>query len=422
MRFQRLAVPWALLLATSAAAAPAAASRPVRFEELAKLQRIGGVAVSPDGRQVAFSVGTPDVQANTTRSAIWMVPADGGDAVRMTSGEKRDSDPRFSPDGRKLAFLSNRAGGSQIWLMDLSGGDPVKVTSFPTEVNAFSFTPDGRWFLISSDIFPECADTACLEKTVQARESATIRARIAERLLFRRWDTWKDGTRSHIWKVPVSGTGAAVDLTPGDYDAPPFEVGGGVDWDVSPDGKDFVYASVHDRIEALSTNADLWLAPLAGGAAARNLTESNPAWDGSPRFSPDGRWIAFRSQKRPGFESDRFRLMLYERSTGQIRGLTEGFDFWVDDYRWAPDSKSLVFAAQVRGRETLYRVTLQGTAPAPLWTGGSIAGLEIAGRPRVFRDEPADASSGALERRPGWEGSAGPDPRQRRAPRGTHDG
>ena len=184
------------------------------------MRRLGGFSVSPDGRQVAFSVATPDVERNTSRSSLWIIPSGGGEARRLTSGEKTDSDPRFSPDGRRLAFLSNRDGGSQIWTMELSGGDPVKATSFPTGVNAFTWSPDGKWFVIASDVFPDCADTSCLEKTLKARAGSTVKARVAERLLFRHWDSWKDGTRTHVWRVPV-GSGTAVDLTPGDRDAPP---------------------------------------------------------------------------------------------------------------------------------------------------------------------------------------------------------
>ena len=381
MRVRSLAF---VCLLTAAAPALSGAERPLRFEELAKIRRVGAFSVSPDGREVAFAVSTPDVEANSSRSAIWMVPGGGGEARRMSAGDKRDGDPKFSPDGRRLAFLSNRDGGSQIWVMDLSGGDPVRATSFPTEVSDYTWSPDGKWFLISSDVFPDCADTACLEKTLKARESAKVRGRVAERLLFRHWDAWKDGTRTHIWKVPASGGGAAADLTPGDRDAPPFHIGGGVDWDVSPDGRDLVYASNPDTAQALSTNSDLWIVPMAGGAPARNLTAGNPAFDGGPRFSPDGRWIAYRCQKRAGLESDRYRLMLLERATGQVRGLTDDFDFWVDDFRWSADSKSLFFASQVRGRETLYRINLAGGAPAVLWTGGAIAGLEVAGGRIVF--------------------------------------
>jgi dipeptidyl aminopeptidase/acylaminoacyl peptidase len=388
MKLVRLAVVCSLVTAPGLLAAP----KPLRFEESAKILRVGGFTVSPDGRRVAYAVSTPDVAANASRSAIWMVSLDdssrepgGAQPRRVTAGEKQDTDPRFSPDGRRLAFLSNRGGSSQIWLMDFAGGDPVQATTFPTEVNGFTWSPDGKWFIVASDVFPDCTDIACLERSLKARDESPTKARIAERLLYRRWDSWKDGLRSHLWRVPVkSDGGPSVDLTPGDRDAPPFAVGGGTDWDVSPDGAELVYAANPDEDEALSTNADLFLVPFAGGAPARNATASNPAFDGSPRYSPDGKWIAFRAQKRPGFEADRFRLMLYERATGQIRGLTDTFDFWVEDFRWTPDSKSIVYVAEVRGRQMLYRVPVTGGAPVPLWTGGGVASLEVAGSRVVY--------------------------------------
>ena len=398
-----------LVVISLLASLPAAAEgqRPIRFEELAKIRRLGAFSVSPDGRQIAYTVSTPDVAANMSYSAIWIVPGSGGEPRRLTGGDKKDFDPRFSPDGRTLAFLSDRDGDPQIWKLDLAGGDPVKATTFPTGVNSFTWSPDGKWFLIASDVFPDCADTTCLEKTVKERAEAKVKGRVAERLLFRHWDSWKDGTRTHIWKIPAAGGGTATDLTPGDHDAPPFSVGGGPDWDVSPDSAELVYASSPDKVEALSTNADLFVVPMAGGAAAKNRTASNPAFDGSPRYSPDGKWIAYRAQKRPGFESDRFRLMLLDRATGQIRGVTDDFDFWVVAFRWTPDSKSLVFTAEVRGRDTLYRVPVGGGVPVPIWTGGHVADFVVVGG-RVFYE--ANALTRASElgsigldgQTPGW--------------------
>ncbi|MGE5414118.1 MAG: prolyl oligopeptidase family serine peptidase [Syntrophomonadaceae bacterium] len=367
-----------------AGAAAAGTGRPLRFEEMAKFSRVGHLSVSPDGRQVAFGVATPDVAANTSWGAVWIVPAAGGEPRRVTAGDHHDGDPKFSPDGRRLAFVSDRNGGSQIWVLDLAGGDPAAATSFPTDVSDYTWSPDGKWFLISSDVYPECADTACLARVRKERADAKVRGRVAERLLFRHWDTWKDGTRTHIWRVPVSpGGGEPADLTPGDHDAPPFHVGGGVNWDVSPDGKELVYASNPDEDEALSTNSDLYAVPLSGGAP-RDLTAANRADDGNPRFSPDGKWIAYRAQSRPGFEADRFRLMVLDRSTGASRSLTDGLDLWVDDFRWTPDSRALVFAAQGRGRSILYRVAVAGGPPVPFWTGGTVADFEVSGHRVVF--------------------------------------
>jgi dipeptidyl aminopeptidase/acylaminoacyl peptidase len=375
MRFIRISGLAATVVLGAAATAPAAPS-PLRFEQNAKVARIGGFDVSPDGRWVAYAVGTPAVAENTTRSAIWIAPARGGDPRRLTTGEKRDSDPAFSPDGRRVAFLSNRDGASQIWTVDLSGGEAVRATSVPTEVNGFRWSPDGKWFLAVSDVFPECTDLACNERRAKERAKAPTKARVAERLLFRHWDSWKEGLRTHIWKLPISG-GAAVDLTPGDRDAPPFSVAGSLDFDVSPDGREFVYASNPDPVEALSTNADVWLKPFTGGQP-RNLTASNSAFDGSPRFSPDGKWIAWRSQKRPGNESDRFRLVLYDRSSGATRTLTDSFDAWVDDFAWARDSKSIYFLSEVKARGGVYRVPIAGGSPEELWREGTAGQLVVA--------------------------------------------
>jgi dipeptidyl aminopeptidase/acylaminoacyl peptidase len=391
------------LLAAAAAAAlwlfPIVAGgegRPFRFDELARVGRVGAFSLSPDGRWIAYAVSTPDVEENRNRSALWLVAASGGEPRRLTSGQMRDDEPKFSPDGKMLAFLSNREGGSQVWLLDLSGGDPIKATAFPTEINGYEWSPDGKWFVFTADVFPDCADAACNERKLKEREKSRTKARVAERLLFRHWDSWKDGLRTHIWKAPVvwGPASAAVDLTPGDRDAPPFSIGGGGDYDVSPDGKDFVYASNPDKVEALSTNGDIWMTSFDGNGKPTDLTEANKAYDGTPKFSPDGKWIAWRSQKRPGFEADKFTLVVLERATGKPRALTEDLDDWAEAFAWAPDSRSIYFTSHVGARGAIFRVGLEGK-PAEIWRGRSASGLTVSrdGRRLLF-------SSSSLSRAP----------------------
>ncbi len=403
MHFRSRAVLAALLILAPCAASPATSGRPFRFDELAKAGRVGGFSVSPDGQWLVYTVGTPDVEENRTRSALWLQSLSGGDPRRLTSGEKRDSDPKFSPDGARIAFLSNRDGGSQIYVLDLSGGEPAKASSFPADIEGFRWSPDGKWFVFTANVFPDCADAACNEKRFKEREKSKTKARVAERLLFRHWDSWKDGLRTHIWKAPVSGAGLRLcGPDPRRPGRSPFSIGGGGDYDVSPDGKDFVYASNPDRVEALSTNGDIWMTSFDGKEKPRDLTESNKAYDGTPKFSPDGKWIAWRSQKRPGFEADRFTLTLFERATGKIRGLTEDLDERVEGFTWAPDSRSLYFTSHVGARGAIFRVGLEGK-PAEIWRGGSASGLTISrdGRRLVF-------SSSSLSRAPEiW--SAGAD-------------
>ncbi|HYK43091.1 MAG TPA: S9 family peptidase, partial [Thermoanaerobaculia bacterium] len=358
IRSFRAAVLTALLLAGAVSVSQAA---PFRFDELARAGRVSGFSLSPDGQWVAYAVGTPLVNENRTAYAIWLAStsASGAPARRLTTGDKRDTDPAFSPDGKGIAFLSNREGGSQIWLLDLAGGEPRKATSFPTEVNAFRWAPDGASFVIVSDVFPDCADVACLAQRVAAREKSVTKAHVSERLLFRHWDSWQNGLRTHLWKLGVTG-GEAMDLTPGDIDAPPFAVGGGTDYEVSPDGRDFVYASNPDKVQATSTNGDIWIEPFAGGGRPADLTANNRAYDGTPHFSPDGKWIAYRAQKRPGFEADRFTLMLLDRATGRSRELTPTYYNWVNEFAWAPDSKSLYFVSEEQGHGVIYRVPVEG--------------------------------------------------------------
>ena len=367
----------AALLPALTTASLADTLRPFRFDELARVRRIGAFSVSPDGRWIVYSVGTPDVEANRTKSILWIAPAAGGSARALTSGDTRDSDPRFSPDGKTIAFLSGREKGTQIWTTDPSGAAPRRMTSIATEVNNFRWSPDGKWLVFSSDVFPDCSDEACLADRLARREKSPTKARVAERLLFRHWDAWKDGLRTHVWKIASDGSGRAVDLTPGDRDAPPFAIGGSDDYEVSPDGRDLVFASNPDPVEAVSTNSDIWIVPFDGRGKPRDLTGANKAYDGGAHFSPDGRWIAYRAQERPGFESDRFRLMLIDRATGQTRPLAPDFDAWVEEIRWAPDSKSIFFTTEINARGAIYRVSIEGGAPSPVRVSGVVRQFEI---------------------------------------------
>jgi len=363
------------LLAACLSASAVRAEHPFRFDDLARLERLGAFTLSPDGRWLAYASSVSDVEENKSRSAIWIKPVGGGEARRLTSGQFADHDPAFGPLGRTLAFLSNRDGASQIWTLDLDGGEPRRAVSFVHDIVAFRWSPDGKWFVFTSDVFPDCPDAACTERRLKDRQKTKIRARIADRLLFRHWDSWKDGMRTHIFRAPASG-GEATDLTPGDRDAPAF--GGDHDFQVSPDGRQLLYTSNPDQVEAVSTNVDVWERPFDGSGTARDLTAENKAFDGSPRYSPDGRWIAYRAQKRPGFESDRFQLLLRDRQSGASRSLTGDFDNWVDELEWAADSKSLYFVASVSGSENIYRVPVSGGAAALVWKGGAASSVTAA--------------------------------------------
>jgi dipeptidyl aminopeptidase/acylaminoacyl peptidase len=352
---------------------------------------------------VLFSAVDVDLAANKKTPHIWIVPlnrnsgATGVPPVQQAPGgpEKermlipdQDSDrPRWAPDGKRFAFLSNKEGGSQIWIADFDGSSGTitgvrKLTAIATEASGELWSPDGKNILFTSDVYPECdgapdTEVACDAKKVKELEDSKVKALIFDRLLYRHWNAYKAGKRSHILVVPADacvGTavpgcpaGAARDLTPGDYDAPVFSLGGQDNYAFSPDGKEVCYTSNHDRVEATSTNNDLWIVPVnsgttgappvqAGSIQAKNITADNPASDSTPLYSPDGKYIAYRAQQRPGYESDRFLLMLYDRKTGEKTDLTEGFDHWVGTFTWAPDSRTIYFSADHKGHSLIYAV------------------------------------------------------------------
>jgi dipeptidyl aminopeptidase/acylaminoacyl peptidase len=380
------------------------AKHPFTFEDMMKLKRVGEPVPSPDGKWVLFAAVDVDLAANKKTSHIWIVPLAGG-PERILIADQDGDRPRWAPDGKRFAFLSNKEGGSQVWVADFDGAAGTvtsvrKHTAIATEAGGELWSPDGKNILFTSDVYPECdggpADEADCN-AVKMKESADskVKALIFDRLLYRHWNAYKAGKRTHIFVVPdvlaspraLPGTTSAVagiapppprDLTPGDYDAPVFSLGGQDDYAFSPDGQEICYTSNHDKVEATSTNNDLWIVPVnweAGTTPAqvlaktKNITADNPASDSTPLYSPDGKYIAYRAQQRPGYESDRFRLMLYDRKTGEKKNLTESFDSWIGTYTWAPSSKLLYFTYEENGRAPIRLVNLSGRVLQTLLPG-----------------------------------------------------
>jgi dipeptidyl aminopeptidase/acylaminoacyl peptidase len=352
-----------------------------------KLKRVGEPEASPDGKWVIFSVVDVSLEANTKTPHVWIVPTAGGQEREIIVDQDADR-PRWAPDGKRFAFISTKEGGSQIWVADFDGAagsvtGTHKLTSIATEAGGELWSPDGTNILFSSDVYPDCDGTpepeaACNAKKVKEVEQSKVKALIFDRLLYRHWNAYKEGKRTHLFVVSAEGPinahsankqnpmafqvfSVPRDLTPGDYDSPVFSLGGQDEYAFSPDGQQICYTSNHDKNPAASTNNDLWIVPVSGGPA-KNITADNPASDSTPLYSPDGRHIAYRAQQRPGYESDRFRLMLYDRKTGERKSLTEGFDQWVGTFAWLPNSSRIYFSAGESGDAPLFRIGVDDPA------------------------------------------------------------
>jgi len=330
------------------------------FDPLALLElvRISDPQVSPDGRLVAFTVQNIDVPNNKRVTHIYVAPVAGGTSVQITQAGDDNERPRWSPDSRHIAFVSDRGGTSQIWLMDPDGSNARQTTNISTEAGGVLFSPDGKNLVFTSEVFPQCgADDACNKKELDAERASRVKARIYTGLLYRHWNRWAGQRRSHLLVAPVSG-GVVKDLTPGTRDVPPFSLGGGDDYAISPDGAEVCYAMNSEPVPAISTNSDLYVVSIAGGPP-RKVT-NNPGADNTPLYSPDGKYLAWRAQTRPGYESDRWRLWVMERATGNVTDLTENMDRWVNSFVWSPDSSNLFYTSEDRGRQSIQFKSVKG--------------------------------------------------------------
>src|SRR5262245_36164037 len=315
-----------------AVASPAAAARPMTIQDLIGAVRVSHPQLSPDGKLVAFVRTTTDVATGKRNADIWVVPADGsGPARLLVGGDKSENTPRWAPDGRHIAFISTRNSGGDIFIADADGSNIRQVTKLPAGVQPpMVVSPDGSKIAFVSD--------------VKIGRDTPANVHLETRLLYRHWDEWRDNTRHHVFVVAALGGGDPTDLTPGDFDSPPTQAEDAA-IAFTPDGREVVFVSNregNDR-EAFTTNNDVWSVPVGGGAA-KKLTQ-NPAADVQPVFTPDGKYLIVRAQRRPGFESDRWYLDVYDRATGQKRTVFETTDLSVGDFVLSKDGTTIAFTA-----------------------------------------------------------------------------
>jgi dipeptidyl aminopeptidase/acylaminoacyl peptidase len=354
-------------------------THPFNVRDLVAFDRISEPAVSPDGRHIVFTLSRVDLDANKRRSDLWLVNIDGTGLRQLTHHEAADTSAAFAPDGKSIYFLSTRGGSGQVWKLPLDASEPKQVTNLPLDVGSFALSPDGGKLAISIEVFPRTS-IAATKKRLDERAAQKATGKIYDSLFMRHWDTWADGRRSHLFVVAVAG-GEPLDLMSAmDADAPSKPFGGNDEYAFTPDGTGVVFAARDaGREEAWSTNFDLYLAPVDGSAAPKNLTTSNPAWDSYPAFSPDGKTLAYLAMKRPGYESDRFRIVLRSWPDGHERVLTEGWDRSPSAPVWSADGSELYCTADDLGQHALFAVDAATGKVRKVWGNGHAASPRLAG-------------------------------------------
>jgi dipeptidyl aminopeptidase/acylaminoacyl peptidase len=375
--------------------------RALTFEEFIAVRSLSDSQIAPDGKSVAFVVTEHQLAENRGNSDIWLARLDTGEVRRLTWSPMGDGQPRWSPDGRMLAFVSARSGQPQIYVMLADGGEASRVSNLEQPIANLTWSPDGRWLYFSSDIeWPPVAEAEM--------DPYPTSAMVWDRLYYRHWDSWRVRTRSHLFRIPAGG-GEAVNITPIDQDIPTLALAAGPAISFTPDGSQIVFVMNAQADTAAGTNNDLYLMD-AGGGELRNLTASNPANDHNPRFSPDGRWLAYLAHARPGFEADRNRIILRDWAGGDIRDLTPDWALSVGDFVWADDGKALYALVDEEARNVIYRISIPDGARQKIFGTGRVQALsadassviftqDTSARPtELFRLDPATGESRQITR------------------------
>ncbi len=351
-----------------------------------KLARIDEPQLSPDGKMVAFTVQTIDMANNRKPTEIYVVAVDGGTPQRLTNDGHSNTRPRWMPDSKRIVFVSDRNNGSQIWSMNADGSDPKPITNLPTEADGVTVSPDGKLILFASSVYPDCAapnaapgveyDAACNKTKVDQDAASKMQARVYTSLLYRHWTEYQRTRRKHLLLQFADGSGKARDLTPGNLNVPPFSLGGPEAYVFSPDSTQITYVANTDPEPATSTNSDLFTIAAAGGEAKRITT--NPGADEGPLYSPDGRYLAYRTQTRAGYESDQWRLAVMDLQSGTMTTLADSLDRWVEAYTWSPDSKRIFFTIDDHGTQSLIMIPAAGGPMSTIAHGAtSVSGVQF---------------------------------------------
>ncbi|HNP36757.1 MAG TPA: S9 family peptidase [Woeseiaceae bacterium] len=365
-------------------------AEPFSAEHLVRLHRVGAPGVSPDGSQVVYTLRTTDMAANKGRFDLWLSSIDGKDTRQLTDYEGNETDPAWSPDGRFIYFLSSEGKTTQVWRIAPKGGDAKQVTRLPVEVGTFRISPGGDRLVVSLQTYIDCDDLACTLARDKALEESPQTGLVYEHLFMRHWDHWLSAKRSRLFALPLEGSSAAdselvLVSKAVDADVPSRVWGGNEEYIISNDGSSVFFAArIRDSKEPTSTNFDLYSAPMNGDGPTLNLTRENAAWDTQPVLSPDGKTLAYLAMQRPGFEADRFRVMIRDLESGRTRELAADWDRSASSIAFSHDGSSLLVNAQDTGNKSLWRFDVATGEAVKLVADGEVSAFADGARGTVF--------------------------------------
>ena len=335
-----------------------AQKRAFTIEDIYKVKGVGSQTISNDGSKIAFTVSISDLRKSKSNTDIYIMNSDRSDIKQITTNLSADYNPIWDINDKGIYFVSTRSGSEQLYYLSLSGGEAVQITSSGLGVSSPKISFDGKQILFTAQVFPECgADEDCNKKINDAMSNGPVQAHLADSLFIRHWTEYADGQYSHLFLYDLQKKNC-IDITPGYFDSPSFAPGGSSNYNFSPDCKEIVFDSKRVSHPESSTNTDIWIV-AADGSGLKNITAENQGSDSNPKYSPDGRYIAYLTQLTPGYESDRIMLAVYDRKSGTNKILTDALDNWVNDFEWANDSKSIFFTSPEKGYQPISKLDLK---------------------------------------------------------------
>ena len=349
---------------------------PFTYPDMLMLDRISGLSVDRSGTMALFAVRATDMEKNRGVRSVWLkhLNEPAAPEVRLAVSDSGANAAQWGPDGKTIYFLSGRGGSAttQLWKTDTDGRTAQQLTRLALNIDAYRITPDGLGAVVAMAVFPSATEDEIALTVRKQGERAMGSGTVYDKVFVRHWDTWADGTRNHLFHVDFA-SGKVTALTAGyDGDVPSKPFGDEGDYAIAPDGKTVYFsARLAGKTEPWSTNFDIYSVPLTGGAPT-DLSAANPAWDASPRLSPDGKTLAYKAMKRPGFEADRFEIQLRDLATGKVTPLAATWDRSVDEMQWSTDSKGLYVTADDVGRHRLFFIDVKSGKVTPLSKDGHI--------------------------------------------------
>ncbi|OGU33514.1 MAG: dipeptidyl aminopeptidase, partial [Ignavibacteria bacterium GWB2_35_6b] len=333
--------------------------RPLTVDDMWAMKRVLEFDVSPDGKTIALTVQEFSFETNKGNKNIWLMNSDGSNLRVLKNSEVNESTPKFIPDGKKLSFIK----GAQIWMCDLDGNNEEQLTDLYTGVDNIVWSNDGKKLLFASEVYPDCATQECNKMKDEEKAKEKAEYKVYTDLMMRHWDSWRTEKRSHLFLLDVEKKNY-IDLTlHSNSDVPPLALGSANDFSFSPDGNEIAFTMNTDKEIATSTNNDIFIINVKdiqqGKETPYKKISGSAGNDNQPVYSPDGKYIAFTSMERAGLESDKQRLALYNRETGELKYVSQNLDISFGGLAWSEDSKHIYYDAAFEIYNSIYKINVE---------------------------------------------------------------